>query len=290
MKYYFIVLLTGAVLALPTACLRAQEVNPDSLGLVVAVLNFNNNTDVFAYEKLVNSIPEMLKTELSIYPDLVVVERQRIEKIMQEQALTLSGFLNEESAQQVGQLLGAQYILMGELNRINAGLRIDCHIISVETGQVKGEKIAGPGRAAFEKMLQLLASNIVHNLTGQGQFQSRVRLRNYPTRWFIVATTITAIATGITHAVSQSAYNSYQDATQLDDFDRFYNRANNFRKVRNGLIVATATVALTTTILWLKDRSQRNQIYATATPTSWSAPYFAMRMDGGLSLNWRVSF
>ncbi len=285
-----LIIFTSVLVWLSPVYLSGQDGDQDSLDLAIAVLNFTNNTNSFAYDQLVNSIPEMLKTELSQYPQLVVVERQRIEKIMTEQALTLTGFADEASAQEVGQLLGAKYILTGELSQINSHIRIDCHIISVETGQVKGEKIGGPGGDAFEKMVQLLAGNIFHNLTGEGNFQSTVRLRKYPTRWFLVSTALTAITTGVSYIVSQNAYTSYKNAVQLDDFDRYYKRANNFRKVRNGFIAATSVLAITTAIMWFKDRDRNNRIYALVDPEKRFEPYLAIYLDQGVQFQWTIKF
>lgn len=287
---YLLIIIVNAHLWLSPAFSHGQGGGQDSQELVIAVLKFTNNTDVFAYDELAASIPEILKTELSRYPRLIVVERQRIEKILSEQALSLTGFIDEASAQQVGQLLGAKFILTGEISRINSRLRIDCHIISVESGQVKGEKIVGPGGDALEKMLQLLASNIFHNLTGEGNFQSTAQLRNYPTRWFLVGTAMTAITSGITHFASRNAYDSYQDATRLDDIDRYYDRANNFRKARNGFVAAAGVLTLTTVIMWLIERGQRNRIYAGAYPDKPPEPFFAIHLDQNVSINWTIHF
>ena len=67
---------------LQTVSLSGQETNNNPDKQVIAVLKFKNNTDVFAYDRHETGIPEMLKTELSQYNKLVVVERENIESRM----------------------------------------------------------------------------------------------------------------------------------------------------------------------------------------------------------------
>jgi TolB-like protein len=271
--------------------LQSQESSIVPQSQTIAVLRFTNNTDVFAYDRLELSIPEMLKTELSQYEQLVVVEREDIEKIIAEQALSLSGAIDETSAQEVGRLLGAEYILKGELSLINsAQLRIDCHIISVKTGQIKGEKIVGPRNKSLEKMVQLLAGNILFNLTGESNFKSSAKIQGYPTGWFLVGTILTAAAGGFAHFTSEKAYDSYRNATRLDDFDRHFNRANDFQKIRNGFIAASAAFAITTTILWIAERDGGNKIYAQTYAKKPPQTLWAVNLEQGVSLNFIINF
>jgi TolB-like protein len=240
----------------------------DSSTITVAVLDFKNNSGMFSLDPLEKSIPEMLKTELSRSGSrLLVVERQKIEAILQEQALGQTGVIDEKTAQTVGRLAGAEYLLTGEISSlVDSKLRLDCHILKVETGQIRGEKVIGSNREAIDEMVRLLAANILHNLTGEGQYRQRLRLKNYPTTWLWLATALTSVATGVTHLVSRDEYNQYQSATKLDEFDTHYDRAGNFRKARNGLAIASGVLAITSVSLWLKSRSEGNQIFALTAP------------------------
>jgi TolB-like protein len=244
--------------------LRDSTSAQDFSAIVVAVLDFKNNSGIFSLDDLEKSVPEMLKTEISRRGSkLSVVERQKLETILREQALAQSGVLDEKSGQAVGQLLGAQYLLTGEINRSDSRLRIDCHILKVSTGQVRGEKVIGRDRAVIDEMVSLLAANIFFNLSGEGQYSQRRQLKSYPLSWFLAATAVSAAATGATYWVSHDAYEKYQNASRLDDIDKYYNRAENFRKVRNGLAIASGVMAITTAVLWMKNRSDDNQLFAT---------------------------
>ena len=45
----------------------------------------------------------------------IIVERHRIENILKEQNLSLTGLVNDKSAQRIGRLLGADLVIYGEL-------------------------------------------------------------------------------------------------------------------------------------------------------------------------------
>lgn len=249
------------------AWLPAQQiVMQDSFAIRIAVLDFKNNTGHFALDELEKTVPEMLKTELSRSARLVVVERQRLEGILQEQALGQAGVIDDKTAQAVGQLLGAQFLINGEISLVDERLRIDCHLLKVESGQVRGEKVIGRDRHVISEMINLLAANILFNLLGEGRYIEKRQMRHYPTAWFLWASAATAAATGVTHWVSRDAYDKYQSATRLDDFDKNYDRSVTFRNVRNGLAIATGVMGVTTLVFWLKERSADNQIIAATEP------------------------
>jgi hypothetical protein len=115
-------------------------------------------------------------------------------------------------------------------------------------------------------------------------------LKQYPTSWFVLATALTSAATGATHLVSHEAYRQYQSDTKLDQFDTDYSRANNFRKARNGLAIASGVLALASISFWIRNRSENNQIFAEAAlpnvrPTR-EMTFFAQSGEIRLGLRW----
>ena len=78
---------------------------------VLAVLEFQGN-EVLT-EKAQVSMSEMLATALAQTNRFVLVERERLDKVIAEQNLALAGLVDESAAAEVGNLLGAQYVVMG---------------------------------------------------------------------------------------------------------------------------------------------------------------------------------
>jgi len=275
------ILIIGIAISLLSNPLIAWQLeNPAKLTL--AVMDFKNNSPEFRYDRLQRAIPEMLKTELSHFTEVQVVERSKIESILTEQALAQAGIIENQQAQEIGKLTGADYIITGEINTTASRLRIDAHLIKVTTGQVIGEKITGNDERTLEPMVKLLARNLIYNLTGKGERQQFTQIHRYYWDWGLATTAALAIATTVLHFKYQDNYDQYHDTNQLNQFDRYYHDANTYHKSRNIMLGVTGAAAWTTLILWKKDKDENNKIYAS---NSMSVPE---RIDPRLSMAFAI--
>jgi hypothetical protein len=68
-----------------------------------------------------------------------VVDRQQLATIRAELDFQMSGEVNDESAQSIGQMLGAQIIVSGAVSRIGSLYRLRMRALSVETAQIAGQ-------------------------------------------------------------------------------------------------------------------------------------------------------
>jgi TolB-like protein len=82
------------------------------------------------------AVSAMLVTEFSGREGMRVVERARLNDLLTEQRLALSGRVEESSAIEVGKLLGVQYVFYGQITSIADNLRIDIRATDVETSEV----------------------------------------------------------------------------------------------------------------------------------------------------------
>ncbi|OQX87046.1 hypothetical protein B6D60_04815 [candidate division KSB1 bacterium 4484_87] len=80
----------------------------------VAVLDFENVSG-FGTEKFGSAIADMLVSRLARSGRFILIERSSIQQILREQALGQSGVITEESAPQVGKLLGVETLVMGKI-------------------------------------------------------------------------------------------------------------------------------------------------------------------------------
>lgn len=106
----------------------------------VAVLYFTNSALVRhdEYEPLSKGITEMLITELAGSPALQVVERDRLQALLQEQDLARSSRVDQETAVRLGKILGAQHLLMGGfVIDPRENMRLDVRAVNVETSRVE---------------------------------------------------------------------------------------------------------------------------------------------------------
>ena len=114
----------------------AQENQPDLP--TVAVLDF---TGLMLGEggnsaPLGKAVSAMLITELSEREGMRVIERYRLQDLLTEQRLSLSGRVDEDTALEVGQMAGAQYIIHGQVTAIGETVRMDMRAVDVETSEV----------------------------------------------------------------------------------------------------------------------------------------------------------
>ncbi len=94
-----------------------------------------------------------------------MVERERIQYLLDEIKMEQSDFFNQESAVRVGKLLGAHVLVMGGFTKIDKKhMRIDARLIKTETGEVlKAEMVEGdPNKLA--ELESELAMKIASNL------------------------------------------------------------------------------------------------------------------------------
>src|SRR5256885_8059824 len=141
--------MAAAFLAAPALAV-AQANTP-----VVAVLYFDNNSfgkDRGDYDGLGKVIADLLINDMASNPAMRIVERDRIQSILQEQALVQSQPIDAQTAVRIGKLLGAQYVITGGFMCASIGtLLVTSRVISVETGaitnpvklQSKGDDVLG---------------------------------------------------------------------------------------------------------------------------------------------------
>jgi TolB-like protein len=84
---------------------------------------------------LKKGLAEMLITDVSGDPSITVVERNRLEEVIKELELQQTAKIDAATAQRVGKLLGAQYLVTGSLISQKASGRLDAHVVRVETGE-----------------------------------------------------------------------------------------------------------------------------------------------------------
>ena len=104
----------------------------------VAVLDFTSFMmgDGGAAVNLGKAITAMLVTEFSSREGIQVIERAQLNDMLREQDLVLSGRVDESSAIEIGKMLGAQYVLLGQASSIVDNLRMDIRAVDVETSEI----------------------------------------------------------------------------------------------------------------------------------------------------------
>jgi TolB-like protein len=131
---------------------------------VVAVLAFDNGSGDARYDPLGKGIAAMMITDLSQLSILRLVERERLQDLITELDLQQTRHFDPATAQRVGRIAGAEYVVTGTLTAIQPRVRIDSRVIRVETGEiVKTASVLGREDRFFE-LQERLADELMDGL------------------------------------------------------------------------------------------------------------------------------
>ena len=132
--------------------------------LSVAVLPFSSNEDA---KDLTDSVTEKLIIQLVNLRRFRVIERSALDKIMEEQKLGLTGFVDEETAIKVGKLAGADVIILGSINIQIGFVKVSARGIDTETSVLIVAKEADSGNTnieTIENLVEQIAIDIYNDL------------------------------------------------------------------------------------------------------------------------------
>ena len=139
----------------------------DEIPKTLAILPFENNSvsEPERYEPLSRGLAAMLITDLQKSGTTVkIIEREKIQALLKEVALSQSGSVDKETAVRVGRILGAQTIAFGSFMVLMDQVRIDVRIVKVETSEMlMAESIMGRS-SDFIGLQQNLARQIGRSL------------------------------------------------------------------------------------------------------------------------------
>ena len=114
---------------------RNQDTRPG-----IAVLPFNNGGSYGQgkedFDALERGIAGMMISELSQNPAARMVERQEIQRLVDQQNLGAQGRVDPQAASKIGKLVGARYMVMGTFVDFYGDFRVDVRLINTETGEV----------------------------------------------------------------------------------------------------------------------------------------------------------
>ena len=135
--------------ALALALFLSTNAHADDARLAVA--EFDNGSDDPGADALGKGLQSMLTTDLSQVEGITLVERARLQELLNELNLGAEGVLDPATAVKVGKTLGATHVVAGSYTIVEGSMRLDARLVSVETGEVVlGEEVSGEKEAFFE--------------------------------------------------------------------------------------------------------------------------------------------
>ena len=152
------------VLFFSAGFLEAQE-KAAAAKVKVAVLPFENTTADYLDT---NSLAEMLQAELVGKPQFIVVERERMDTVMEEKSLALSGIISENEAVEIGEMLGAETIITGTVSFWEDKYVLTVKNIRVDTGEVMfADTVQAWNVSGIAEVMPQLARRLVNLAEGK---------------------------------------------------------------------------------------------------------------------------
>lgn len=114
---------------------RGQDTRPG-----IAVFPFANGgsygQEKENFDALERGMAAMLISELAANPAARIVEREQIQKLLDEQNLGGQGRVEPQTAARIGKVVGARYVVLGNFVDFYGDFRVDVRIVNAETTEI----------------------------------------------------------------------------------------------------------------------------------------------------------
>lgn len=149
--------LVALALALLAVAPASAAPAPDGR-MTVVVLYFDNNTSDKAYDVLQKGLADMMVTDLSGVGSIQVVEREKLQKLIDELKLQRTRYFDPATAQRIGRGIGATHAVTGAIAAMDPQIRIDVRLVDVATAKVvMADKVVGTRDKFFDLEADLAA-------------------------------------------------------------------------------------------------------------------------------------
>ncbi len=183
----------------------------------IAVLYFENKGSMRNLDPLQKGIAEMMITDFSKVRSVRVVERIRLQKLMEELNFGETGLVDEKSAPRLGKLLGAFRLVKGTFFDLTTEkMRIDAFVAKSRTGELDGVTDVSGNMADFFRLEKDLVFKILDELKIRLTDEERESILEIPTENFFA---FLQYSQGIDYedqGLYAQAIQSYSGAVQTD--------------------------------------------------------------------------
>lgn len=137
----------------------------------IAVLPFSDTNEQSKTAGYGEAVSRMLMTGIINGSVFRIVERSKIEMIMNEQKFQISGAVNPETAKRIGELYAVDYLLFGSVAKFGYTIESDIRLVDTESGEAM---LAENASANSESTLRSMVQELVRKV------ENRYRLKIQP--------------------------------------------------------------------------------------------------------------
>jgi cell division septum initiation protein DivIVA len=128
----------------------------------VAIIDFESKAP--GNPELGQQLGDILTARMSIYDQFQLVERKKLEELLKEHQLNLTGMVDTSQAIKVGKMLGAKIMVFGRAFPVDKDLYIVAKIVGTETSQVKGVMAKGKMESNLSDIIDQLVDKLADGL------------------------------------------------------------------------------------------------------------------------------
>jgi serine/threonine protein kinase len=149
----------------PASLVAASSVNSKvAAQSSLAVLPFSNLNKDPKFANLETGVEDALTQSMVESGRFRTVERAQLDRVMNELNLNRNEYVDPATAQKIGRLIGAQYLVVGSLQVWQGQLRLNARVLRVETGEVVCAKRASAPQAEALQLEDKLGQELLSAL------------------------------------------------------------------------------------------------------------------------------
>jgi TolB-like protein len=133
----------------------------------IAVMPFRGIAVPAADLPLVESIADMVSTNLAESKGITVLERAQIKSAFDALKIDDSGAIDRATAEQIGTWLGATHVVVGSVAVLGKQVRLDSRVVGLKAGVIEKSARAEGARDALFELINTLSSRILVGMTGE---------------------------------------------------------------------------------------------------------------------------
>jgi len=168
MKKYIVPLL---ILPILLVMLQAQDWAgaSDFRKTKIAVLDFQLQGEGFETKDMGMIVAEWFITALVKAGRFEVIERGLIQKLLEEQKLSMTGLVDATTATKIGKFLGVKIIISGSVMKLQNVIEINARIIDVETASIiAAENVKSTAAIRLQDLVVQMSEKIIKNFPLEG--------------------------------------------------------------------------------------------------------------------------
>jgi hypothetical protein len=130
--------------------------------VTIAIMDFESKAP--GNPELGSQVSDILTARLSIYYQFRLVERKKLEQLLKEHEINLTGMVETGDAVKVGKMVGARIMIFGRAFPVDKDLYMVAKIVGTETSRVKGVIAKGNLESNLSEIIDQLADKLVSEL------------------------------------------------------------------------------------------------------------------------------